>query len=137
MLFTESKVKVADNSGVVFVKCIKVPGSSKPRFARAGDTIVTSARLVKPKHNLKESKRMHRGDVLKAIVNRTVKPVFFRDGGSARFFANSVVIIKRAQPRTFGGPKLAGNRVFGPIVFNKRLKKRFPKLFSLASRVLK
>jgi large subunit ribosomal protein L14 len=137
MLFAGSKIKVSDNSGVTLVRCIKVPGSSKPRFARTGDVIVVSARFVKPKHHLKESKRLHKGDVLKAIVTRTIKPVFFADNGFVRFLDNSAVVVKKAQPRTFGGPKLAGNRVFGPIVANKALKKRFPKLFSLSSRVLK
>lgn len=137
MLFTESKLKVSDNSGAVLVKCIKVPGSSKPRFARFGDQIVVSTQIVKPKHRIKEARRILKGTIYKALVVRTKKPVFMPDHSSIRFFENRVVLVKKAQPRTFGGPKLAGNRVFGPIVSNKKFKKRFNKLFSLSSTILK
>ena len=137
MLFTESKLRVSDNSGAVFVKCIKVPGSSKPRFARFGDQIVVSTRFVKPKHKVKEARRILKGAIYKALVVRTKKPVFMPDGSSIKFFENRVVLVKKAQPRTFGGPKLAGNRVFGPIISNKKFKKKFNKLFSLSSSILK
>jgi large subunit ribosomal protein L14 len=137
MLFTESTVKIADNSGGVYVRCIKVPGSSKPRFARFADEIVVSTRVIKPKHNVKASKQILKGQVHKAVLIRTKKPVFFPDYGGVRFFNNAAVLIKKSQPRTFGGPKLAGNRVFGPVVQNKKLKKKYPKIFSLASRVIR
>jgi large subunit ribosomal protein L14 len=137
MIFTESYIKVADNSGAVYVKCIKVPGSSKPRFARFGDTIVVSTKIVKPKLKLKENRRIVKGGIYKAILIRTKKPVFAIDGSSTRFFENSVALVKKNQPRTFGGPKLAGSRIFGPIIFNRRLKRKFPKLFSLASSVIR
>lgn len=136
MLFTESKIRVADNSGAKLVKCIKVPGSSKPRAARFADIIIVSTRIVKPKHNIKKTKRLVKGGIYKAIVMRTKKPVFSKDRSLVRFFENHVVMVRKAQPRTFGGPKLAGNRVFGPVCYNKKLKKKFPKLFALASSVL-
>jgi len=131
MLFTESIVKVADNSGGVYVRCIKVPGSSKPRFARFADEFVVSTRVIKPKHHVKLSKQILKGQIHKAVLIRTKKPVFFSDRGGVKFFDNAVVLIKKAQPRTFGGPKLAGNRVFGPVVQNKRLKKNTRKFFLL------
>jgi len=136
MLFTESKIKVADNSGVVFVKIVKVFGSAKPRYARYTDIPLVSTRMVKAKHSVKASKQILKGQLHKAIVIRTKKPVFFPDSSSVKFFSNSVVMIKKAQPRTFGGPKLAGTRVIGPVVYNRALKKKFPKLFSLCSSVI-
>lgn len=137
MLFNETKIKVADNSGATLVKCIKVPGSSKPRPGKFGDVVIVSARIVKPKLNIKQNRRLTKGSIYKAIIMRTKKPVFFPDGSYVKFFENRVVMLKKAMPRTFGGPKLAGNRVFGPICFNKKLKKKFPKLFSLASIVIR
>lgn len=137
MWFTETKVSVADNSGAVLVKCLKVPGSSKPRAAKFSDVIIVSARHVKPKHNIKKNRRLAKGEIYKAIVMRTKKPVFFYDQSMVKFFDNKVVMVKKAMPRTFGGPKLAGNRVFGPICYNKKLKKKFPKLFALASSVIR
>jgi len=136
VLFTESKIKVFDNSGCKLVKCVKIPGSSKPRYGRFGDVILVSTRIVQFKHDVKEIRRIKKGMLLKAIVTRTKKPVFFKDGGFVRFHSNAVVLIRKAQPRTFGGPKLAGNRVKGPIIFHKKLKRRFPKLFSLSSSII-
>ena len=135
MLFTESLLTVADNSGGVLVKCIKVPGSSRPRSASIGDIIVVSTRKIKPKPHIKEAKQIKKGKVYKAIVIRTKKPKIFKDGSSIQFSANNVVILRKDSARTFGGPKLAGSRVFGPIAYDLKLKKKFPKLFSLASHV--
>jgi large subunit ribosomal protein L14 len=137
MLFTETKIKVADNSGATLVKCIKVPGSSYPRVAKFGDIILVSARRVKPKHHIKRAKRLVKGELYKAIVMRTKKPVYIKDGSSTRFFENKVVMVKKLPPRTFGGPKLAGNRVFGPVCHHAKLKEKFSRLFSLASLVIR
>jgi large subunit ribosomal protein L14 len=137
MFFTETKLKVADNSGAVLVKCIKVPGSSKPRSAKFGDVVVVSTRYVKTKHNVKQNKRLVKGAIYKAIIMRTKRPYFFYDNSTVQFFENRVVMLRKAMPRTFGGPKLAGNRVFGPICYNKKLKKKYPKLFALASTVIR
>jgi large subunit ribosomal protein L14 len=135
MLFTGSIVPVSDNSGGVYLNCIKFVGSSKPRFGRIGDVFVSSTRVIKTKHHIKENRRVKKGIIYKAILVRTKKPTFLSDNGYIKFFKNSAVLIKKAQPRTFGGPKLAGNRIFGPLVYNRRLKKKFPKLFALASNV--
>lgn len=137
MIFTETKLRVADNSGGTLVKCIKACGSSKPRFGRFGDVLVVSTRKVKPKHNIKQNKRIVKGGIYKAILIRTKKPTFFYDGSMVKFFENNVVLLRKAMPRTFGGPKLAGNRVFGPVCYNKKLKKKFPRLFSLASSIIR
>jgi large subunit ribosomal protein L14 len=136
MIQTETLIRVADNSGAVLVKCVKVPGSSSPRVARTGDVILVSTRIVKFKPHIHEKKRIVKGALYKALVIRTKKPVFFKDGGFVRFSANNVVLFKKDQPRTFGGPKLAGSRIFGPLLFNKKLKKKYPKVFSLASGVI-
>jgi len=136
MLFCETKLKVSDNSGAIYVKCLKVPGTSKPRCANIGDTVVVTTRVVKRKAKIKEINRVLKGKVYKAIIVRTKKPKFNRDGSFIQFFENSAVLIKKNQPRTFGGPKLAGSRVLGPVIFDRKLKKRYPKLYSLAPVVL-
>lgn len=137
MLFIDSKVKISDNSGAVVVKLVKVYGSSLPRYARFTDIPLVTTRYVKAKHQVKATKKILKGQLHKAIITRTKKPVFFKDSSCIRFFSNAAVMIKKAQPRTFGGPKLAGTRVFGPIIYNEKLKKKFPKLYSLSSAVLK
>jgi large subunit ribosomal protein L14 len=136
MIFTESKFNISDNSGALRVKCVKVRGSSKPRHAVFADTVLVSIRHVKFKRKIKENRRILKGGLYNAIIVRTKKPVFFADHSFIKFHENNAVIIKKNQPRTFGGPKLAGNRIFGPIIYNKRLKKKFPKLFSLSHSVL-
>lgn len=137
MIFTETKLRVADNCGATLIKCIKTPGSSKPRFGRFGDLVLVSTRIVKPKLNIKQNKRIVKGGVYKAIIIRTKKPVFFYDGSMVKYFVNNAVILRKALPRTFGGPKLAGNRVFGPICYNKKLQKKYPKLYTLASSIIR
>jgi large subunit ribosomal protein L14 len=137
MIFFETKLKSSDNSGCVLVKCIKVTGSSKPRWAVYSDCILVSARIVKPKLKVRKIHKIVKGDLYKAILARTKKPTFLFDNSSIKFFENNVILLRKSQPRTFGGPRLAGNRVFGPVITNLALKKKYPKLFSLSPAVLR
>ncbi len=122
MIQPETKLKVADNTGAKYVKCIKVLGGSKRRYARLGDIIVVAVKAASPKGVVKKKA------VEKAVVVRQVKEYGRKDGSSIRFDENAVVIIdKDKQPK--------GTRVFGPVARELR-EKGFQKIISLAPEVL-
>ena len=122
MVQPESKLKVADNTGAKMVKCIKVLGGSKRRYARIGDVIVVSVKEASPKGIVKKK------SVQRAVVVRQIFPFMRKDGSTIRFDENAVVIIdKERQPR--------GTRVFGPVARELR-DKGFQKIISQAPDVL-
>lgn len=122
MIQPETKLKVADNTGAKMVKCIKVLGGSKRRYARIGDIIVVSVKEASPKGVVKKK------SVQRAVVVRQVKELGRKDGSSIRFDENAVVIIdKDKQPK--------GTRVFGPVARELR-DKGYQKIISLAPEVL-
>lgn len=105
MLQPQSIVKVADNSGGKIARIFKVPGGSKRRYARIGDTVVVSIQTAEPRKLVKKK------DIYRAVVVRQVKPFARTDGSTIRFDENAVVLIEK-QGKTLG-PK--GNRIFGPV----------------------
>lgn len=118
MIQEESYLKVADNTGAKELKCIRVLGGSKRKYASIGDVIVCSVRKAAPGGSVKK------GDVVKAVVVRTVKPVRRADGTYVRFDENAAVIIKDDRsPR--------GTRIFGPVARELR-DKDYMKICSLA-----
>lgn len=122
MIQPESKLKVADNTGAKAVKCIKVLGGSKRRYARLGDVIVVSVKEASPKGVVKKKA------VERAVIVRQVKEYQRKDGSSIKFDENAVVIIDAdKQPK--------GTRVFGPVARELR-EKGFQKIISLAPEVL-
>lgn len=122
MIQMESVLDVADNSGAKSVKCIKVLGGSKRRYANIGDVIKVSVKEAAPRSKVKK------GDVVRAVVVRTRKGVRRTDGSLVRFDTNSVVILNaQNQP--------IGTRVFGPVTRELRTK-NFMKIISLALEVL-
>lgn len=122
MIQTQSKLKVADNSGAKQVMCIKVLGGSKRRYANIGDVIVVSVKEASPTGNVK------RKSVVKAVVVRTVKGISRKDGTRLSFDENSVVIIdNNGQPR--------GSRIFGPVARELR-ELGYQKIISLAPDVI-
>ena len=122
MIQPESKLKVADNTGAKAVKCIKVLGGSKRRYARIGDVIVVSVKEASPKGVVKKKA------VERAVVVRQVKEYQRKDGSSIKFDENAVVIVDMdKQPK--------GTRVFGPVARELR-EKGFQKIISLAPEVL-
>ena len=122
MIQTETRLKVADNSGAREILTIKVLGGSKRKFASIGDVIVASVKQATPGGAVKK------GDVVKAVVVRTVKPIGRADGSYIRFDENAAVIIKDDKnPR--------GTRIFGPVARELR-EKQFMKILSLAPEVL-
>jgi len=122
MIQTESRLKVADNSGAKEVLCIKVLGGSKRRYASIGDTIVVSVKQALPSGGVKK------GTVAKAVVVRTKKEIRRPDGSYIRFDDNAAVILNEAG-------EMRGTRIFGPVARELR-DKEFMKIVSLAPEVL-
>ena len=122
MIQQETRLKVADNSGAKELLCIRVMGGSTRRYADIGDVIVASVKDATPGGVVKK------GDVVKAVVVRTVKCVHRADGSYIKFDENAAVIIKDDKtPR--------GTRIFGPVARELR-DKQFMKIVSLAPEVL-
>lgn len=122
MIQAETRMKVADNSGARKVACIKVLGGSKRRYAHVGDVIVCSVKEAVPNGAIKK------GEVVRAVVVRTVKEVRRPDGSYIKFDDNAAVII---DPQ--GNPR--GTRIFGPVARELRDRK-YMKIVSLAPEVL-
>ncbi len=122
MIQQQTYLKVADNTGAKEIMCIRVLGGSGRRYANIGDVIVASVKKAAPGGVVKK------GDVVKAVVVRSVKGVRRDDGTYIRFDENAAVIIKEDKtPR--------GTRIFGPVARELR-DKEFTKILSLAPEVL-
>lgn len=124
MIQQESELEVADNSGAKRVKCFKVLGGSKRRYAHVGDIVVASVQEAIPEGGVKK------GDVVKVVIIRTTAYITREDGSKIRFDTNSCVLIdddKKKNPR--------GTRVFGPVAREVR-EKEFLKICSLAPEVI-
>ena len=122
MIQQQSKLKVADNTGAKELMCIRCLGGSHRKFAGVGDVIVASVKSAIPNGVVKK------GDVVKAGIVRTKKPIKRADGSYVRFDENAAVII-----RDDGNPR--GTRIFGPIARELR-DKDYMKILSLAPEVL-
>ena len=122
MIQQESYLKVADNTGAKEIKCIRVLGGSKRKYASIGDVIVASVRRAAPGGQVKK------GDVVKAVVVRTAKPVRRADGTYVRFDENAAVLIKDDRNPT-------GTRIFGPVARELR-DREYMKILSLAPEVI-
>ena len=122
MIQQESRLKVADNTGAKEILCIRVMGGSTRRYARIGDVIVATVKDATP------GGVVSKGDIVKAVVVRTVKGARRKDGSYIRFDENAAVIIKDDNtPR--------GTRIFGPVAREPR-EKQFMRIVSLAPEVL-
>ena len=122
MLQQESRVKVADNTGAKELLTIRVLGGSGRRYAGIGDVIVATVKDAIPGAGVKK------GDVVKAVIVRTVKETRRGDGSYIKFDENAAVILKND-----GDPR--GTRIFGPVGRELRDKK-FMKIISLAPEVI-
>ena len=122
MIQQQTYLKVADNTGAKEIMCIRVLGGSGRRYANIGDVIVASVKKAAPGGVVKK------GDVVKAVVVRTVSGVRRDDGTYIRFDENAAVLIKEDKtPR--------GTRIFGPVARELR-DKQFMRIVSLAPEVL-
>jgi large subunit ribosomal protein L14 len=122
MIQTETKLKVADNSGARVVKCIHVDGGTGRRYARLGDIITCAVKEATPNSPVKK------GEVVKAVVVRMSRDTQRPDGTVIRFDSNAAVIINaQKEPR--------GTRIFGPVPRELR-DKGFLRIVSLAPEVV-
>ena len=122
MIQQQTYLKVADNTGAKELMCIRVLGGTGRRYANIGDVVVASVKKAAPGGVVKK------GDVVKAVVVRTVKGARRKDGSYIKFDENAAVIIKDDKtPR--------GTRIFGPVARELR-EKQFMRIVSLAPEVL-
>ncbi len=122
MIQQETYLKVADNTGAKELKCIRVLGGSTRKFGNIGDVIVASVRKAQPGGTVKK------GEVVKAVIVRSVKGIHRPDGSYVRFDENAAVLIRDDKnPR--------GTRIFGPVARELR-DKDYMKILSLAPEVL-
>ncbi|XOQ37457.1 MAG: 50S ribosomal protein L14 [Lactococcus sp.] len=122
MIQSESRLKVADNSGAKEILAIKVLGGSGRKFAGIGDVIVASVKAAAPGGVVKK------GEVVKAVIVRTKSGARRTDGSYIKFDENAAVIIKDDKT-------LRGTRIFGPVARELR-EGNFMKIVSLAPEVL-
>ena len=122
MIQVTTNLEIADNSGARIVKCIKVLGGSRRKYAGLGDVIVVSIKEALPGTKVKK------GETARAVVVRTARGYTRSDGSYIKFDTNSAVLInKEKEP--------IGTRIFGPVARELRAKK-FMKIISLAPEVL-
>jgi large subunit ribosomal protein L14 len=122
MIKDETVLVVADNTGATLVKCFKILGGSKRRYAYAGDVAIGSVQVAKPDGSVKK------GDVVKFVIIRTKSYIRRKDGTKLRFDSNSCVLIDdKKNPR--------GTRIFGPVAREVR-DREFIKICSLAPEVI-
>lgn len=122
MIQSESRLRVADNTGAREIMCIKVLGGSKRRYAGVGDVIIATVKQAIPSGSVKK------GEIVRAVIVRTAKEYGRSDGSHIRFDENAAVILDDYQ-----NPK--GTRIFGPVA--RELRERgFMKIVSLSPEVL-
>ena len=122
MIQEETELEVADNTGAKRVKCFRVLGGSKRRYAGVGDVVICSVKKADPNGSVKKK------DIVKVLIVRTKSYVKRRDGSKLRFDSNSGVIIDDK-----GNPK--GTRIFGPVAREIR-DRGYVKICSLAPEVI-
>ena len=122
MIQMQTTLDVADNTGAKAVRCFKVLGGSKRRYAGIGDIIIGSVRKSIPTASIKK------GTVVRGVIVRTRKDIRRRDGSRLRFDSNALVIIDKD-----GNP--VGTRIFGAVARELR-QKNFMKIISLANEVV-
>jgi len=122
MIQEETQLIVADNTGAKRVKCFRVLGGTRRKYATLGDVIVVSVRSATP------TSRIKKGSVSKAVVVRVKKEVRRRDGSYIRFDENACVLLDNNL-------EMLGNRIFGPVARELR-EKKYMKIVSLAPEVL-
>ena len=122
MIQQQSLMKVADNTGAKEIMCIRVLGGSGRRYANIGDVVVAAVKKAAPGGQVKK------GDVVKAVIVRSVKGLKRNDGSYIKFDENAAVIIKEDK-------NPVGTRIFGPVARELR-EKSYLKILSLAPEVL-
>lgn len=119
MIQSGTNLIVADNTGAKRIRCFKILGGTRRRYAKVGDIIVASVKEAAPRQATKK------GEKIKAVIVRQKKALRRSDGSYIRFDDNAAVIVDGMEPR--------GNRVFGPVA--RELRERFMKIISMAPEV--
>ena len=122
MIQEQTILKVADNSGAKEIRCFRVLGGTRRRYARIGDMIVASVQIAEPR------KAVSKKDVIRAVVVRQRSPFRRKDGSYLRFGENAAVILDGKKEPT-------GTRIFGPIPREIKTK-GFEKLFTMAKEIV-
>lgn len=122
MIHASTRLRVADNTGARTIECIRIMGRSRKTVAGIGDVIIASVKTATPNAPVKK------GDVVRAVIVRTVKEVGRPDGSYIRFDENAAVLINNQ-----GNPR--GTRIFGPVARELR-DRNYMKIVSLAPEVL-
>ena len=122
MIQTETMLNIADNSGAKKVLCIRVLGGTRRRYARVGDIIVVTIKEAIPNSKVKK------GEIMRAVIVRTVKEIRRMDDSFVRFDDNSAVLLSSSS-------EPIGTRIFGPVARELRAK-GFMKIISLAPEVV-
>ena len=122
MIQERSILKVADNSGAKFVRCFRILGGTRHRYASVGDIVVASVQSAEPRKNIKKK------DVVKVVVVRTKNATRRKDGSYVRFDENAVVVVDaKKEP--------VATRIFGPLP--RELKERgYEKLMTMAEEIV-
>jgi len=123
MIQTETRLKIADNTGAQEILCIRVLGGSRRKYGRIGDMFVGTVKAATPTASVKK------GEVVRAVVVRVAKEYRRADGSYIRFDENAAVILDA------DGINPRGTRIFGPVARELR-EKGFMKIVSLAPEVL-
>ncbi|MEK9170380.1 MAG: 50S ribosomal protein L14 [Patescibacteria group bacterium] len=122
MIQERSILKVADNSGAKIVRCFRVLGGSRKRYAQIGEIVVTSVQVAEPRKAIKKK------DIVKAVIVRQRRALRRKDGSYVRFDENAVVLIdEKREPK--------GTRIFGPIPREIK-EKGFDTIFGMAEEVV-
>jgi len=119
MIQSGTNLIVADNTGAKRIRCFKILGGTRRRYAQVGDIIVASVKEAEPRQATKK------GEKIKAVIVRQKKALRRPDGSYIRFDDNAAVIVDGMEPR--------GNRIFGPVA--RELRERFMKIISMAPEV--
>ena len=123
MIQQETRLNVADNTGAREILCIRVTGGSGRRYGSVGDVIVASVKQATPTASVKK------GEIVRAVIVRTKKPIGRTDGTTIRFDDNAAVILDPLSRNP------QGTRIFGPVARELR-EKGFMRIVSLAPEVL-
>jgi len=121
MIQERSILKVADNSGAKIIRCFRVLGATRRRYARIGDIIVASVQKAEPRKAIKKK------DIIRAVIVRQKQPLRRQDGSYVRFDENAAVIIEKKEPKA--------TRIFGPIPREMK-EKGYEKILTMAEEIV-
>src|SRR3989344_1216213 len=123
MIQTQTKVRIADNTGAKVAQVFKIPGGSKKRYASIGEVVVLSVKTADPRKMVKKK------DVVYGVTVRQTKPFRRKDGSYVRFDENAVVLVEKGKKDPRGG------RIFGPIP-RELAELGYQKIISMAPEVV-